>query len=38
MLINNIVGKFSTRKHLGIQSYTRHMTRSESLTYNIGEA
>ena len=37
MLINNIVGKFNSRKHLGIQSYIRHMTRSESLTYNIGE-
>ena len=32
--INNKAG---TQLHLGIQSYNRHMTRSESLTYNIGE-
>jgi hypothetical protein len=29
--------QFSTRKHLGIQSYSRHMVLSEPLTYNIGE-
>jgi len=26
------------KAHQGIQSYTRHMARSEHLTYNIGDA